>query len=88
MYEGSEESVNGGLGENIEAIHCQACFAGYPSNGLTFRNTTCADSWCDGTYRGKKKSFNFWNFGDNASVNVESYDNIVEGSFYEGCLPG
>jgi hypothetical protein len=55
---------------------------------MTFRDTTCADSWCDGTYRGQKNNFNFWNFGDSVSSDTLSYDNIVESSFYEGCLPG
>jgi hypothetical protein len=55
---------------------------------MTFRSVTCADSWCDGTYRGQKSNFNFWNFGDSVSSDTLSYDNIVESSFYEGCLPG
>lgn len=63
MYEGSESHVHGGLIQDVEAIHCQGCFSGYPSNGLVMRDVTCADSWCDGTpERGVKKDgvFNYW----------------------------
>jgi hypothetical protein len=46
---------------------------------------TCADSWCDGTSRGQKNNFNYWNFGENKDHHVEGYDNIVSESYYEGC---
>jgi hypothetical protein len=49
MYEGSLSTIEGGLTENVEARHCQGCFSGYPSNGLKFKDVTCADSWCNGT---------------------------------------
>ena len=35
MYEGSEEGVHGGILENVEAINCQGCFAGYPMTNFT-----------------------------------------------------
>lgn len=63
MHEGSAHYVHGGLIENVEAIHCQGCFSGYPSNGLVMRDVTCADSWCEGTTeRGAKRNgvFNYW----------------------------
>ena len=90
MYEGSEASVSGGLVENVEARHCQGCFSGYPSNGLTFKAVTCADSWCDGTpERGMKRggAFNLWNFGNNFVDKVDSKNNVVEGSFYYDDCP-
>jgi hypothetical protein len=42
MYEGSETGTSGGLIENVEAIHCQGCFSGYPSVGMAMKNVTCA----------------------------------------------
>jgi hypothetical protein len=82
MYENSAEWAINGLAEDIEARHCQGCFSGYPSRDLVFSNVTCAESWCDGTSRGAKNNFNFWNFGENKDHEVEGYDNVVENSHW------
>lgn len=49
MYEESVSGIKGGLVEDVDAIHCQGCFSGYPSTGLHMKDVTCSDSWCDGT---------------------------------------
>lgn len=90
MYEGSAKHVHGGLVEDVDAIHCQGCFSGYPQNGLTFRNVTCAQSWCEGTpERGLKKDgrFNYWQFGNNNVERVYGKHGVVEDSFYENNCP-
>jgi hypothetical protein len=91
MYEGSETGTEGGLVENVDAIHCQGCFSGYPSVGLEMRNVTCAQSWCDGTERftdaKKDGKFNLWQWGNNEVHGVYSLDNTVVDSFYENNCP-
>jgi len=34
MFEGSLPEIEGGRIEDVEAINCLGCFAGYPANGL------------------------------------------------------
>ena len=89
MYEGSSHETHGGLFEDIDAVHCQGCFSGYPSNGLVMRGVTCANSWCDGTFRGIKRGgkFNLFNFGNNEVDKVYTKNNIVEDSFYQDDCP-
>jgi len=90
MYEGSSIETEGGLVENVDAIHCQGCFSGYPSTGLEMKNVTCAQSWCDGTERFPAKkdgAFNLWQYGPNLVEPVYSYNNTVADSFYENNCP-
>jgi hypothetical protein len=88
MFEGSEESVHGGLVENVEARNCQGCFSGYPANGLVMRDLSCAASVCQSHNppRGGKTRVNLWAAGDNVRDEVYGKDILVENStYYEPC---
>ena len=88
MYEGSEHHVHGGLLENVEARNCQGCFSGYPANGLTMINNTCADSVCRSSDppppKGFKRYVNHWSAGDNARDDVFGTDvRVLDSYSYE-----
>ena len=88
MFEGSEESVRGGLVENVEARNCQGCFSGYPANGLVFRDLSCAASVCQSHNppRGGKTKVNLWAAGDNVRDGVYGENITVENStYYQPC---
>ena len=84
MYEGSDSSVHGGVIANVEARHCQGCFAGYPINGLYQTDNICANPICKSHEppRGGKDYVNLWGGGDNYRDNVLAYDILVEDSQY------
>ena len=84
MFEGSDPDVHDGLIENVEARYCQGCFSGYPINGLTQRNVTCASPVCrsDDPPRGGKDFVNMWTAGDNYRDDVYAYNIDVQDSFY------
>ena len=88
MFEGSEESVHGGIVDNVEARNCQGCFSGYPANGLVMSNLSCAASVCQSHNppRGGKTTVNLWAAGDNVRDGVYGKDILVEnGTYYQPC---
>ena len=47
MFEGSTAEIVGGLIEDVDVIGARnGCFSAYGGNGVTFRNTLCADQPC------------------------------------------
>ena len=84
MFEGSEEGVQDGIIHDVEALHCQGCFSGYPLTDLYEWGNTCAASVCqsDDPPRGGKTKVNLWTAGDNARDNVMSENIAVWDSYY------
>ena len=88
MFEGSDPDVHNGTIENVEARYCQGCFSGYPIDGLTERNLTCASPVCksDEPMRGGKDYVNMWTAGDNIRDGVYASDiNVTDSFYYDPC---
>lgn len=85
MFEGHESPKNGRI-EDVEVIHSQGCFSGYPANDLYMKNLTCAQTLCksDGIPRGGKNRVPNWTGGYYKDV-VASNIQVHESYYYDTC---